>query len=55
MKKYVVTVMTSIEVQAETEELANKVAERYENTGMYGIGKNRVLRVEDSKIVQEVA
>ncbi|MBR2882762.1 MAG: hypothetical protein IKB96_10605 [Prevotella sp.] len=55
MKKYVVTVMTSIEVQAETEELANKVAERYQNTGMYGMGKNRVLKVEGGKIVQEVA
>lgn len=55
MKKYVVTVITSIEVMAEDETIAKKVAERYENTGMYGMGKNRVIRVKDGQIIEEVA
>lgn len=55
MKKYVVTVVTSIEVLAENEQLAKRVAERYENTGLYGMGKNRVIKVEDTQMIDEVA
>ena len=55
MKKYVVTVVTSIEVLAENEQLAKRVAERYENTGLYGMGKNRVVKVEDTQMIDEVA
>ena len=55
MKKYVVTVVTSIEVLAENEQLAKRVAERYENTGLYGMGKNRVVKVADTQMIDEVA
>lgn len=55
MKKYVVTIVTSIEVQAESEKVAKRLAERYECTGQYGMGKNRVLKVADTQIIDEVA
>ena len=55
MKKYVVTVVTSIEVLAENEQLAKRVAERYENTGIYGMGSNRVIKVEDTQMIKEIA
>ena len=55
MKKYIVTTITSVEVLADNEKLAKRVAERYENTGIYGMGSNRVIKVEDTQMIKEIA
>lgn len=52
-KKFVVSIVKSIVVEAVDENMAKKLAGRYEQTGITGIGSNRVTHSEDAVMVSD--